>query len=168
MDDINLRLIKALNSQKIYNKLGLAAIRIMRKRTRNSQDVKGQQFELYSRGYAAKRKRAGLANPAKVTMEFSKTGGMLAAIDYEVFEVLGDQDEFGYAEVSIKDPLKAQLAYYHNISGAGKGRVIREFWGIELDEEITQLETLANKEARDVLIKEIGDILADFDKQSEG
>lgn len=167
MDDINLRLIRALNSQKIYNKLGLAAIRIIRKRTRQSKDVRGTAFQKYTAAYIKRKARLGFANPSKVNLELSKVNGMLASIDYEVVEVLGDEDEFGYAEVSITDPFKAQLAYYHNVAGAGKGKVIREFWGIELDAELNQLQSIVDEKAREVLIEEIGDMLSKFDSSRE-
>jgi hypothetical protein len=160
--DVNQRIFNVLNSQKIFNKLGLQAIRIIRKRTRKAYDVKGNIFKSYSQGYLKKRAKAGLENPEKVTLEFSRVNSMLETIGYTYALGLGGAESS--VEVYITDPLKEQIAYYHNISGAGKGKVIREFWGIESDKEVEQLNNVINASVREALVKEIGDILVELNE----
>jgi len=161
--DINQRLISALNNAKVFNKTGLGAIRIIRKRTRAGRDVRGNFFDSYSTGYLAKRQQAGYANASKVTLEFAQVNTMLEAIGFKYSMGFGGAESI--IEVYITDPIKAQIAYYHNVSGAGRSRVTREFWGIETDEEIAQLNSIANDAARQTLIKEIGDILTDLNDE---
>ena len=152
MADIAKRLYDAMITEKVLNKIGLAAVRIIVKRTRRqSLDVSGKSLQPYSAKYLAKRAGDGLASPAKVTMSFARTNSMLDTIDLRAAE--------NYVELYFNDPLKEKLAYYHNISGAGKSRVIRRFWGIEIEQEKENLTQLAQKEAERTLTEAVGVIL---------
>lgn len=152
--DINERLIKALNESKVLNKIGLAASRIILRRTRQGKDISGSSFKPYSKSYQKKKKKMGFADVTTVNLEASRVGSMLSAIDYET--------SFDSVILYFNKPAKEQLAYYHNISGAGKSRVIRKFWGIEMRDELDALTNLANKEAKEILKREIAAILTEL------
>jgi hypothetical protein len=139
------QIIDALKSQTLWNKVGLAGIRIIRKRTREGTDVEGKSFQEYSEGYAKKRERAGLPTHP-VNLQFDDIQGMLMMVDHEVFNTLDG------VKIFINDSAKEQLAVYHNIEGAGKGKVIRRFWGFN-EFENEQLSDLAEKEVANILKK---------------
>jgi len=145
------QLLNALHSQAFYNKLGLAAIRIIKDRTSKGKDVYGKTFESYSDPYAKLRESKGI-NTHPVNMRFSDlfgrgTGGMMNKIGHVV------ANDLNSVAVLIKDPIKEQIAVYHNIQGAGKGKVIRKFWGIERAVEIKQLANIGYKALVDILKK---------------
>jgi hypothetical protein len=150
------QLLKALRSQAFYNKLGLAALRIIKDRTRKGRDVEGKIFMPYSDPYAASREKRGL-NTHPVNLSFqdltrmlpkgykSSQQGMLNSIDHVV------ANDFTSVSILINDPVKEQIAVYHNVQGAGKGKVIRRFWGIEAAKEIKQLADLGYKTLVDLI-----------------
>jgi len=126
------KLLQALKSQEFYSKLGLAAIKLMKDRTRRGVDVEGKSFQPYSESYKKVRAKAGLpVHP--VTLIFDDVQGMLTKIDHIV------ANDFSHVSVLIDDAAKAQIARYHQIEGASKKKIIRKFWGIELESEIKKL-----------------------------
>lgn len=132
--------IKGMKSQQFLNKLALAAIRIIKKRTREGKDIKGASFKEYSKGYLKKREAAGLPNADQVNLRFAKRQSMMDAIDHEV------ANDLESVAVLFNDSVKNDLAYYHNVSGAGTSNVIRKFWGIELQEELDDMGDIGFKE----------------------
>jgi hypothetical protein len=126
------KLFKALKSQEFYSKLALAAIKTIKDRTRKGKDVEGKSFQPYSESYKKVRQRAGLP-VSPVTLTFDDIAGMLKKIDHVV------ANDFSSVAVVIDDAAKEQIARYHSIEGAGKKKVIRRFWGIELQSEIKKL-----------------------------
>lgn len=155
--EINYRILLALKKQQFFNKIGLGAIRLIKKRIRSGKDIKGSTFQPYSDNYVLVKSRAGFANPEKVNLTLARVGGMLAAIDHKS---VGEDT----VEVYFTDPLKEQLAYYHNVSGAGKSKVLREFFGLNEEEEDTLTE-LAQSEAEKILVKEIGGLFMELNEK---
>ncbi len=139
------KLLDALKNQQLWNKLGLAAIRLIRIRTRKGKDVDGKDFKKYSAGYKKKREKAGLPTHP-VNLEFANVGSMLHKIDHVIY------NEFDGVSVLIDDPHKEQIARYHNIEGAGKSKVIRKFWGINKEEE-DKLVDIAAREVENIIKK---------------
>lgn len=139
------KLLNDLHAQQIYNKLGLSAIRLIKKRTREGKDMHGSEFIQYSAGYIKKKDKAGFADPHKVNLTFSKVGGMLSSIDHKVNASLTS------VLVFFDDREKERIAKYHQIEGAGKGRVIREFFDIVEQSEIDQLVDIGAKEVSKII-----------------
>lgn len=140
------KLLRELHSADWLHALGLNAIRIIRKRTFAGKDVYGKSFQKYSPGYARKRERAGLLTHP-VNLEFTRVSGMLDSLEHVVLQDLSD------VQVKFTSDEAQQLARYHNIEGAGKSRVIRKFFGIELRTEKKQLEKIGAAEIKKLLQK---------------
>ncbi len=148
--------------QVFLNKIALAIRFIIRNRTKEGKDVEGNPFKAYNLNYAKKRKRHGLPT-SPPDLEFDEKSGMIHRIDHEVF------NDNKSVEIFINSPQKEQLAIYHNIMGAGKSKVIREFWGLSKAEN-EKLFTLIDDTMGDLAIKmteeEVVEILKDLEKQS--
>lgn len=138
------KILKALKSQEFYNILGLAAIKIIKDRTRKGKDVKGKKFTPYSESYKKVRERAGLPT-SPVSLTFDDISGMLTKVDHVV------ANDFSHVSVLIDDAAKAQIAKYHNELGASKKKVIREFWGIEMNSEIKKLAKFGYDKLKNIL-----------------
>ncbi|XWN36083.1 MAG: hypothetical protein ROO71_08965 [Balneola sp.] len=94
------------------------------RRTRRGKDVHGVSFKPYSKNYEGVRKRLNKSiHPVDLTIH--GVSGMLDQIDHVVFNDLEGVSMF----IANKD--KAQIAKYHNELGAGKSKVVREFWGLD-------------------------------------
>ena len=126
------KLIKLLQSQAFYEKLGLAVIKIIKDRTRSGKDVEGKSFGSYSKSYIKVRERHNLPTHP-VSMTFDDVSGMLTKIDHVV------ANDFKSVSVFFNDKAKQQIAYYWNVSGAGKNKMKRQFWGVKLQSELTKL-----------------------------
>lgn len=127
----------AVRLSQLANDLGLGAIKLIQQRTREGIDVDGNRFKPYSTGYKKLREKAGLGTDI-VNLKFSKYFGMLHEINHVVAQDLSS------VSVLIDDTDKAEIAKYHNVMGAGKGKVIRKFWGLSPEEEkaLTELTEL--------------------------
>lgn len=121
-------LLNKIQNQAILHKLGLAMERIIRKRTRAGEDIHGNKFPEYSEGHAKKRKKLNLQTEP-VNLEMDTVDGMMHQLDSVISNDLSD------VALVIDDPEKEQIASFHNIQGAGKSKVKREFWGIYKEEE---------------------------------
>lgn len=128
-----------LMNQQFWNKIALRAIRIIQVRTRAGKDVTGMPFRTYSKGYLRKRERKGIVPANAITLRFSRNG-MMQQIDHVV------ANDLESVQILFKDDRAKKLAYYHNISGAGKSKIIRRFLGIEIPTEVKQLESLGYNE----------------------
>ncbi len=110
--------------QELLTAIGLAWRKMVRGRTLRGKDIEGKSFKLYSSQYAARRKAKG--EPVHlVNLTMDHITGMLQQIDHVVFDDLDGVSMF------IADPKKSQIAKYHNELGAGKSKVVREFWGLD-------------------------------------
>ena len=139
------RIAEIIKDQELLHKIGLQFAQHVRIRTQKGIDVKGHSFRPYSDRYAKKRSKAGQpTHPVNLTMDH-KTG-MLSKIDHFVFKDLSGLQAY------ISDPEKAQIGRYHHIEGAGKSRVIRQFWGLT-DKQIELIRNEIKKDL-DELFKE--------------
>ena len=111
---------------KLRNKLGLGALRIIRKRTREGLDVDGNPFAEYSESYKPKRERNELPTDTP-DLAFSVRDGMMQQLRYDLSD--------GGVDLGFDTAEKALLASYHNTKGAGRSKVIRLFFGLSTDEE---------------------------------
>lgn len=129
---------KFVDFQDILNTLGLAVIRNMLGRTRKGVDVEGISFDAYNKQYAKRRKRkTGFPEtPVNLTATKQREQRMMST-DNIIHEINGD---YNSVEVFMKYPEKEQLAYFHHVSGAGKGRVIRRFFDVGEDEFVKLVE----------------------------
>ncbi len=140
-----------LQSQKLLNRLGLGAIRLIKTRTRLGIDVDGRPFPSatdakdgpYSRSHKRKREKRGLPTSIK-NLEFSLHDGMLQKVDHVV------SADFTSVSVLIDDPKKALIARYLNDDGAGKNKMKHRFWELNLEEE-AKLQTLADAHVAELL-----------------
>lgn len=130
--------LNGLRSRANLNKYGLAGIRLIKKRTREGIDVHGQGFQAYSEGHKKKRKAQGLPTQI-VNLEFNDVEGMLAQIDHIL------NPDLDGVEIDILDPEKRRIARYHNIEGAGRSRVKREFFDLN-DEERASIVQLVGED----------------------
>ena len=142
-------IIDGLQSQKIMNRLGLAQERNIQKRTREGRDLNEKSFKSYSPKYAKRKLRQTAIPTHVVNLTFDDINGMMHSIDHVVFADLSG------VELEFIDERKRKIAEYHNILGAGKSKVIREFWGVNEKEE----KTLA-----DLVEGEVNLILEKFDE----
>ncbi len=140
------KLLKALHSQAFYEKLGLAVIKILKDRTRGGRDIEGKSFGTYSKAYIKIRERHNLPTHP-ISMTFDDVSGMLTKIDHVV------ANDFSKVSVFINDKAKEQIAYYWNISGAGKKKMLRPFWGIQLQSELKKLSKLGYDTLKDIIKK---------------
>lgn len=125
---------KRLVDQKLLNKIGLAGIRRIKDRTRRGVDYLGLSFKAYSEGHAKKRRKLGLPT-GHVDLVFSLYDGMMQQLDHMVFRDLSG------LSILIDDNEKQQLAVWHNIEGAGRSRVKREFFNLS-DADVDEIDTL--------------------------
>jgi len=143
-----LEIIKeSFESSKVLNELGLAAQRIIMKRTREGKDYQGNQFQSYSEAYKKKRQRAGLPTDP-VNLLFNEIDGMMMSIDYKAI------DSSNTAQLFFEDNAKARLAEFHNESGAGRSKVIREFWNLS-EEEKEKLSAVAVNQITKEILREL-------------
>lgn len=128
--------LTALKSQKLLNKLGLGAEHIILDRTRKGLGADGTPLQGYSESYKKVRERAGLGT-GKVDLYFDHVDGMLLHVDHVI------NNNFESVRVYINDPEKSKIAGYHDKYGAGKKKIIRHWWGIELPAELQKMKQLA-------------------------
>jgi hypothetical protein len=125
--------VDALYNQAVLNKAGLAALRIIKDRTRKGRQISGGAFKggaRYSPGHEERRKAAGL--PVNlINLEFNDIDGMLQKADHVVF------NDYSGVALDIMNERKRRIAYYLSVSGAGKNRVKFPFWGLNEQEEGT-------------------------------
>lgn len=123
--------VDALYNQRMLNQIGLAALRLIKTRTRQGKDIKGKKFKGgkgYSEAYKKKRQKHHLPVDV-INLEFDDIDGMLQHLDYVIF-----RDLSGVA-LDINRDDKRQIAYYLNESGAGKNRIKFPFFGLNKKEE---------------------------------
>jgi len=123
-------LSSGLHNQAMLNNMSLAAIRIIKKRTREGRQIGGLPFkggQGYSDGHEKKRREAGLPVD-RINLEFNDYNGMLQHIDHIVFNDLSG------AEVDIYDAQRRKIAYYLNTAGAGKNKIKFPFFGLSAEE----------------------------------
>ena len=94
------------------------------KRTEAGRDYKGRAFKKYSKGYARKRAKEGRTLTPNLYFE----GLMLGNMTFKIISSTKGIIHFPNTDQNKK-------AFWHNISGAGKGKVVREFFNVNKKEE---------------------------------
>jgi len=122
-------ILDGIHSQKMMNKLGLAQQRNIQKRTREGRDLLENAFRPYNPIYARRKTRKTGIPTNVVNLIYDDVNGMMKSIDHVVF------NDFTGVELFFTDDQKKRLAEFHNILGAGKSKVIRNFWGVSKPEE---------------------------------
>lgn len=129
---------------KLLNRLGLGAIRFIQVRTREGKDLHGAPFAPYSAPYAKLKTAAGLKT-SPVTLSFGVKKIKNEDETYRIEANLHDtmmthldhvvSRDLAAVAVIVNREDKETLMRYHSIDGAGKGKVIREAWGLSGDEK---------------------------------
>lgn len=99
-------------------------IYLMNKQVEAGLDVHGKTFAPYSKAYNDF--KAGKKDAPPLRPDLALTGQMMADI------AVKDARSDGTGSIGHTHPASAELAFYHNISGAGNSRIIREYWGIPI------------------------------------
>lgn len=89
----------------------------------------GALWAIITGGYAAYKKARYPQDSGGVNM--TATGGMLRSMTVAAVDEATGKIVIGFSRDDA-----AELAYYHNVSGAGRGRTIRRFMGLTAEEEI--------------------------------
>lgn len=132
----DLQTLYRMKVQTLLEKLAFGAEYKIKQRTAAGADVNGQVFVDYSPGYAKKRLASGRRiNP----VDLMYTGDMLAQMTHEIPSFDPNSTEIFFRTKRAED-----LAYFHNITGAGRGRVFREFFALN-DGDINELFNLAEE-----------------------
>jgi hypothetical protein len=127
--------------RQALDRIGLQIGTIIKRRTAQGYDYHGQKFQYYSKGHMKKRSAEDLPI-ANVDLHFSMYDGMMDRIDYSIDNNL--------VTMYFSDEKKEQLAFYHNVSGAGRSRVIREFWNLS-ESEMAQVMALYEEDMNAIL-----------------
>lgn len=131
-------ILDSLQNQTLLNKLGLAQIRKIKDRTRRGVDLSGKKFQPYNEQYAERKFKSTGIPTHVVNLTLDDISGMLQQMDHIVAV------DFSSVEILFRDPRKRKLAGYHNELGAGRSRVIREFWGVNPQDEKDLLQIIGH------------------------
>ena len=142
---------QALRNQKMLNKIGLAAERRIRKRTRQGKSVSGSRFQTpaddtlgaYSKSHGRHRQEKGLPTD-KINLEFSLYDGMLDAMTYDVARDLDG------VTLYFDDEEKAEIASYITEQGIGTSGATYDFFGLN-DEDNAEIEEIIDDHLTDAL-----------------
>lgn len=116
-------ILSLIYSEDVMEKVGNTYRTKVKDRTEMGLDIHERKFKPYSKAYA--RKRLKLGEPVDiVNLRIDHFNGMLLKIDHLVFNDLKGVQAY------INDSDKAKIGRYHAVTGAGKSRVIREWWGL--------------------------------------
>ena len=124
-----LEILEFTQSEKLWNRIGLAQERNIKKRTTRGIDLLGNVFKPYNEKYARRKYRETGINAHVVNLIFNPINGMMDSIDHKVLE--GNAG----VEIFFTNEQKNRLAEIHHALGAGKSKVIRKFWGVNKDDD---------------------------------
>jgi len=133
-DDLS-RFAEAIRNQEMLNKLGLAAERRIRKRTRKGKGVDGSRFQTpadetlgaYSKSHGERREEKGLPTD-RINLSFSLYDGMLTQMTYDVAQDLDG------VTLYFDDAEKAEIASYITEQGIGTSGVTYNFFRLNDDD----------------------------------
>lgn len=155
----NLDTIYRLKVQMLLEKLAYGAEYKIKQRTAAGADYNGEVFIPYSPAYALKRLKTGRnINP----VDLMYTGDMLAQMAHEIPSFDPNSTQIFFRTKRAED-----LAYFHNIVGAGRGRKFREFFGLN-EGDINELHTLATETAASIADEITEEVLVKMIKQVRG
>lgn len=152
-------------TERAMYRAGLLAVKLIRERTLAGRDVEGQPFRPYGTTTFARPAggltKTARANLRGLVSYFRKSGSLWMAVQggYKAFKeaVYGDASTVNLQaegamlrSITVLEPVdtttgtvrvgftrseEAEKAYWHNVSGAGKSRVIRRFMGLSDDDK---------------------------------
>lgn len=146
-----------LDGRTLMQEIGDFALRLIRTRTEQRRDMRGNAFRALSPGYAVQKAKAGLAPLPDLTV----SGRMLN--DMAVVEVDDQAVTLGFTSAGGSAPRTgrgkkrmavstliqrsrsigaADKAFFHNVTGAGRAGVKREFFGLNDQDEDRIVEAL--------------------------
>lgn len=152
----------------VLNEIGDKAIFYIQQNIDKSEDINKKNFEPLSfnywfyryrrkkyngkniKGKGKKRWQAFLKNAEsdwigeKDKVILLKTGAMRASIS-----VVKVDNSIPSITVGFNDKESAEKAFYHNVSGAGRGRVLRKFLGLQVQQEQELAEYAGNLVSKD-------------------
>lgn len=130
---------KRITSTAILEQLAVKIKNIIYLRTQSGKDADGSPFEPYSNAYL---KREG-----KVIVNLTKTGHLLNAMTQKV---LGNNTaKIFFTNFKYPNGITTQeLASIHNERGAGKSKVVRQFFGVNDDDINDIVKTYESEVAR--------------------
>lgn len=123
---------RSLQNQRLLSRIGLAAERLIKDRTRRGVDFEERVFERaptaeagspYSPGHAQKRADQGLPT-GLINLQFTLYGGSMEAFDHVVARDLQS------VALRFTSARAERIMRFHNIEGAGKSKVIRKNIGL--------------------------------------
>ena len=110
--------------KKALNKVSNMAIFMITKRTQSGKLPDGGQMKPYAKGTVRSRKKRGRQTGF---VDLTDTGKMFRSLDYKV---AGLKSSLFFSNMD-----RNKIASYHDIFGAGKGKVVRPFFAIGNKEE---------------------------------
>jgi hypothetical protein len=110
--------------KKALNKVSNMAIFMITKRTQSGKLPDGGQMKPYAKGTVRSRKKRGRQTGF---VDLTDTGKMFRSLDYKV---AGLKSSLFFSNME-----RNKIASYHDIFGAGKGKVVRPFFAIGNKEE---------------------------------
>ena len=110
--------------KKALNKVSNMAIFMITKRTQSGKLPNGGQMKPYAKGTVRSRKKRGRQTGF---VDLTDTGKMFRSLDYKV---AGLKSSLFFSNME-----RNKIASYHDIFGAGKGKVVRPFFAIGNKEE---------------------------------
>lgn len=113
-----------LRKDELLKKVGDLVLGRISARTKAGIDSQGRPFEPYSEQYAKKREKKGLQKTPDLEYSGAMLGNMKAQVDLDREQVT----------IYFPDPVEAQKAHFHNNEGAGKSKVVREFYDLNNDD----------------------------------
>lgn len=111
----------------VMRELGDLAVEEIVTRTEGGHDYQGHPFQGYSPAYAKRKQRYGKGLGTR-TVNLRGIGPGLRMLDAIGVTAVGPRK----VTIGFRTAEKATLAFYHVESGAGKARVIRDFFGLSL------------------------------------
>ena len=136
-------LIDGLYRRQVLELAAQAQIRMMRERIRAWRTLTGSPMKPYSERHANKRVELGLS----VRPMGPNTDSMLVMDSYSgmLSRIESDSPKPGEVTLDITNPVKRQIAAYHNLLGVGKkGANLRPFWGIAQQESAKLVELIGD------------------------
>jgi hypothetical protein len=133
-----------LSSTELMREIGELALRWIRTRTEQGTDFEGRPFAGLSEGYAKQKAKAGLPPVANLTVSGRMLNDMRQEDTSESRTVLGFSSMGGSASGHTfiqrsRSVGAADKAFYHQEAGAGKSRVLRQFFDLS-ESEVDQLQ----------------------------
>lgn len=133
-------LFEVLRDEAILHRAGFYARQIIQERTLRGEFLRSDKGD-YDEAYAEKRQQRGLQT-SHVDLQFS--GSMWGSFDHNV-DAARLEIELGFN----RDEL-ARIASYHDVHGAGRNKIIREFLGLTEAEQEELTNYLMQEYSREI------------------